>query len=76
MTAQSLKAHVERLADKPEWAGPYLSRGLPLDPSVRSYIYRLPSDAGPDYKQTSIGQNGQLRSTGDNVDVSIWDTGR
>lgn len=75
-TAQSLKALIERPADEPKWAGPYLSRALPLDPWGRAYMYRLPGDAGRDYELTSLGKDGQPGGTGDNADVSVWDTGR
>jgi general secretion pathway protein G len=75
-TAQSLKALVERPTDEPKWAGPYLSKALPPDPWGRAYIYRLPGDAGRDYDLMSLGKDGQPGGTGDNADVSIWDTGR
>jgi general secretion pathway protein G len=75
-TAQSLKALVERPTDEPKWAGPYLSKALPPDPWGRAYIYRLPGDTGRDYELMSLGKDGQPGGTGDNADVSIWDTGR
>lgn len=75
-TTQSLKSLVERPSDEPKWAGPYLSKALPLDPWGRAYIYRLPGDAGRDYDLSSLGKDGQPGGTGDNADVSIWDTGR
>lgn len=75
-TAQSLRALVERPADEAKWAGPYLSKAVPSDPWGHSYIYRYPGDAGHDYELMTLGKDGQPGGTGDNADISIWDSGR
>ena len=75
-TEQSLRALVEKPSDEPKWAGPYLSRALPPDPWGRAYVYRNPGDNGRDYELMSLGKDGQPGGTGENADISIWDTGR
>lgn len=76
-TEQGLQALVERPASEPKWAGPYLAKAVPPDPWGRPYLYREPGEgAGHDYELLSLGKDGQRGGTGDNIDVSIWDTGR
>ena len=75
-TQQGLKALVERPADEPKWAGPYLSKALPADPWGRAYVYRLPGDNGHDFELSSLGKDGQPGGAGADVDVSVWDSGR
>lgn len=75
-SAQSLRALVDRPNDEPKWAGPYLSRDLPADPWGRPYIYRQPGDGGHDYELMTLGKDGQVGGSGENADVSIWDSGR
>lgn len=73
---QGLRALVERPADEPKWSGPYLTKALPADPWDNAYIYRLPGDAGHDYELLSYGKDRQRGGTGENADISVWDTGR
>ena len=75
-TEQGLKALVERPSDEPKWSGPYLAKALPPDPWSHPYIYRQPGDAGHDYELLSYGKDGQPGGTGENADISVWDTGR
>jgi general secretion pathway protein G len=75
-TEQGLKALVERPTDEAKWSGPYLAKALPLDPWSHPYVYRQPGDAGHDYELQSYGKDGQRGGTGDNADISVWDTGR
>lgn len=75
-TDQSLRALVEKPSDEPKWAGPYLARALPPDPWSHAYVYRNPGDNGRDYELMSLGKDGQRGGTGENADISIWDTGR
>ncbi|NRF68876.1 type II secretion system major pseudopilin GspG [Aquincola sp. S2] len=74
--AQSLRALVERPANEPKWAGPYLSKALPADPWGWPYVYRQPGDAGRDYELLSLGKDGQPGGSGDAADISAWSTGR
>ena len=75
-TEQSLRALVDRPADEPRWSGPYLAKALPTDPWGRAYTYRKPGQNARDYDLMSLGKDGQPGGTGENADISIWDTGR
>jgi general secretion pathway protein G len=75
-TEQGLKALVERPGDEPKWSGPYLTKALPPDPWGRPFTYRHPGDAGRDYEIGSWGKDGQRGGSGENADISVWDTGR
>ena len=75
-TEAGLKALVERPSSEPKWSGPYLSKAVPLDPWGRPYFYRSPGDAPHDYELQSLGKDGQRGGTGDNADISVWDSGR
>jgi general secretion pathway protein G len=73
---QGLKALVERPSTEPKWSGPYLAKALPPDPWGRAYLYRAPGEQGRDYDLLSLGKDGQRGGSGDNADISVWDTGR
>ena len=73
---QGLKALVERPTSEAKWSGPYLAKSLPPDPWGRAYVYRTPGEQGRDYDLFSLGKDGQRGGTGENADISIWDTGR
>jgi len=75
-TDQGLKSLVERPTDEPRWSGPYLSKAVPLDPWGHAYIYRQPGDQNHDYDLVSYGKDGQRGGTGENADISVWDSGR
>jgi general secretion pathway protein G len=75
-TEQGLKALVERPADEPKWAGPYLSKALPPDPWGRPYAYRNPGEGGQEYDLRSFGKDGQPGGSGESGDISVWDAGR
>ena len=75
-TEQGLKALVERPADEAKWSGPYLSKALPADPWGRSYVYHQPGGQSHDYDLLSYGKDGQRGGTGENADISVWDSGR
>lgn len=73
---QGLKALVERPTDEPKWSGPYLAKSLPPDPWGRAYSYRLPGENNRDFDLRSLGKDGQRGGSGENADISVWDTGR
>lgn len=75
-TEQGLQALVERPQTEPKWSGPYLAKAVPPDPWGRVYIYRSPGEQGHEYELMSLGKDGQRGGTGDNADISVWDTGR
>lgn len=73
---QGLKALVQRPGDEPKWAGPYLTKALPVDPWGRAYLYRQPGDQGRDYELGSYGKDGQGGGSAEDADLSVWDSGR
>lgn len=64
-----LKALVERPATEPKWSGPYLRKGIPLDPWGKPYLYRIPGEKG-DFDVLSYGKDGQPGGSGENADIS------
>lgn len=52
-----------------KWNGPYLKKGVPLDPWGHPYQYRAPGTKG-DYEIVSLGKDGQPGGTGDAADIS------
>ena len=75
-TEQGLRALTDRPSDETKWSGPYLSKALPSDPWGRAYQYRSPGEQGRDYDIVSLGKDGQRGGTGENADISVWDSGR
>jgi general secretion pathway protein G len=51
-----------------KWNGPYLKKGVPLDPWGHPYQYRSPGTKG-DYEILSTGKDGQPGGTGENADI-------
>jgi general secretion pathway protein G len=70
-TEQGLGVLVQRPADEPRWAGPYLAKAVPRDPWGRPYVYRAPGQHG-DFDLVSFGKDGQPGGDGDNADVTSW----
>jgi general secretion pathway protein G len=68
---------LQGLVVKPEgvekWQGPYLAKAVPNDPWGRPYRYKAPGDHG-DYDLFTYGADGQPGGTGENVDVTSWDS--
>jgi len=52
-----------------KWNGPYLKKGVPLDPWGQPYQYRAPGGKG-EYEIVSLGKDGQPGGSGDNADIS------
>jgi general secretion pathway protein G len=69
---QGLNALVERPADEPKWAGPYLSKALPGDPWGKPYIYKQPGDAGHEFDVITLGRDGKPGGTGLDADIGVW----
>lgn len=67
---QGLKALVERPANEPKWAGPYLRKEVPLDPWGKPYLYKVPGEKGFDFELLSYGKDGQPGGTGEAADIS------
>jgi general secretion pathway protein G len=67
-----LSALVDRPANDPGWAGPYLQKAVPLDPWRHPYFYRVPGDGAHEYELGSLGRDGRPGGTGLDADLSIW----
>lgn len=52
-----------------KWNGPYLQKGLPMDPWGHAYQYRAPGTKG-EYEIVSTGKDGQPGGSGENADIS------
>lgn len=70
-TEQGLAALNERPAGQSRWAGPYLKKGVPLDPWGRAYVYTAPGQHG-DYDLVSLGKDGQPGGKDEAEDIVNW----
>lgn len=70
-TEQGLGALNERPAGLSRWAGPYLKKGVPLDPWGRAYVYTSPGQHG-DYDLVSLGKDGQPGGKDEAEDIVSW----
>jgi general secretion pathway protein G len=79
-TAQALAALRDRPTgdDAPRnWRGPYLRKSIPLDPWGRAYSYKSPGAVNPDsYDLLSFGRDGQPGGTGEDADITSWESAR
>ena len=77
-TAQGLEALRQLPAGEPaarNWRGPYLKKAVPLDPYGRPYIYKSPGEMNREsYDLSSLGRDGQPGGTGEDADVTSWET--
>lgn len=72
-TEQGLQALVTRPDSGDKWHGPYLTKAVPPDPWDRPYHYKAPGDHG-DFDLYSYGADGQAGGSGENADVTSWDS--
>ena len=70
-TQQGLAALIAKPADEPRWAGPYLAKGVPLDPWGNAYRYVAPGEHG-DYDLLSYGHDGRPGGSGEDADLVSW----
>ena len=55
------------------WRGPYVKRGVPLDPWGRAYVYKSPGDHSPSaYDLSTLGRDGQPGGEGEDADITSW----
>jgi len=71
-TQEGLEALQSPPVNTPLWKGPYLSRGVPMDPWGRPYLYRTPGDSGRDFEILSLGSDGLVGGTGESADIPSW----
>jgi general secretion pathway protein G len=65
-----LTALIETPSGAQNWKGPYLKKGIPLDPWGNAYVYTYPGRNNADYDLMSMGPDG--RAGGDD-DIINWD---
>lgn len=53
------------------WSGPYLKKGIPLDPWGHAYLYQQPG-SNAELDLYSYGKDGRAGGTGENADVVNW----
>ena len=67
-----LNALVDPPSNAPGWKGPYLKKGIPLDPWGNPYVYNYPGRNNPSgYDLMSVGPDGRV---GGDDDITNWDT--
>lgn len=70
-TEQGLAALVTKPENEPKWNGPYLQKGVPLDPWGKPYQYKSPGEHR-EIDLWSFGKDGQPGGTGDAADITSW----
>lgn len=70
-TEQGLNALVTAPPGTTRWAGPYLKKGVPVDPWGNPYIYKSPGTHG-EFDLMSNGRDGTPGGTGENADLTNW----
>ena len=68
---EGLQALVVPPSGEPNWAGPYLKKGVPADPWGRPYVYQQPGTHG-DFDLLSYGKDGRPGGTGEDADITNW----
>jgi general secretion pathway protein G len=70
-TSPGLNALVQQPSNAPDWRGPYLRKGVPLDPWGNPYTYEYPGRRNPDgYDLMSMGLDQRV---GGGDDITNWD---
>lgn len=72
--SNGMNALVEQPNNAQNWKGPYLKKGIPLDPWANPYIYTYPGKNNTKgYDVMSMGPDGQV---GGDDDITNWDQGK
>ncbi|PID48783.1 MAG: type II secretion system protein GspG [Proteobacteria bacterium] len=71
-TSEGLKALVSAPGGARNWNGPYLKKGVPLDPWNNEYQYKRPGSNGQPYDLVSFGADGSAGGDGEEADISLW----
>lgn len=79
-SAQGLDALMRSPTGEPaarNWRGPYLKKAIPLDPWGTPYRYESPGTQNPtSYDLLSYGRDGKVGGTGEDSDITSWETVR
>jgi general secretion pathway protein G len=70
-TEEGLAALVAKPQNEPKWNGPYLQKGVPLDPWGKPYQYKSPGEHR-EVDVWSFGKDGQPGGTGEAADITSW----
>ena len=70
-TELGLNALVVQPAGVAKWAGPYLKKGLPVDPWNKPYLYKAPGEHG-EVDVFSYGRDGTPGGSGEDADITNW----
>jgi general secretion pathway protein G len=71
-TAEGLNALVHKPDNLGSWNGPYLAKGVPIDPWGRAFFYKCPGENGP-YDLYSYGRDGAVGGENEDVDIVNWE---
>ena len=71
-TEQGLAALVTKPADEARWDGPYLKKGVPLDPWGTPFDYKFPGQHG-EYDIISYGKTKVAGGTGEDAEIVSWE---
>ena len=71
-TEQGLQALRVAPENQPQWAGPYLTKDIPMDPWGRPYLYKYPGEHGDEPDIISYGADGKAGGEGENADILSW----
>ncbi len=69
-TEEGLQALVAAPNSEPNWSGPYLKKGVPVDPWGKPYVYQNPGSHGGDFDLISYGKDGRPGGTGEAADIT------
>jgi len=68
---EGLAVLVTPVTNEPNWGGPYLKKGVPVDPWGRPYLYQQPGSHS-DFDLQSYGKDGRPGGTGEDADITNW----
>lgn len=54
------------------WDGPYLQKGVPVDPWGKPYVYAAPGTHQNDFDLLSYGRDGQPGGSAEDADLGNW----
>jgi len=70
-TEEGLRVLVEKPTDASKWNGPYLEKGVPMDPWGHAYLYKSPGEHG-DFDIISLGSDGRPGGAGEAADITSY----
>ncbi|MDQ1813300.1 type II secretion system major pseudopilin GspG [Massilia sp. CCM 9210] len=71
-TAQGLVALSAQPAGEANWRGPYLKKGIPMDPWGKPYIYTSPGADEREFDLASYGNDGATGGSNEDADVTNY----